>query len=269
LFGVSRDFFYKAQSRNKLKQQIDQQVLQIALEQKAILFRSGVVKTYTHIKPILLQKGIKFGRDKFYKLLKNNGLTIKRKRFKMPKTDSKHPFRKHKNLIHNLHIHKPDQVWVSDITYIKVGDKWNYLTLVTDYFSRKIMGFSFSKNMDVQSTSFAAMKMALNKKKSSGNTILHSDRGFQYCNPNFVNTMAKKGIIPSMTNNGNPYENAVAERINGILKYEFDLRFKFKNFESALKQIKKAIKLYNNFRLHWSLNLKTPNSIYLKHFNLF
>lgn len=180
----------------------------------------------------------------------------------MPKTDSNHPFRKHKNLIKDLLIQYVNQVWVSDITYIKVNDKWHYLTLVTDVFSRKIVGYSFSKTMTVQDTTATAVDMAIKNRKNQTKTILHSDRGIQYCNPNFIKAIAKKKVSPSMAEKGNPYENAIAERMNGILKYEFGLRFKFKDFLTAKNEIDKAVKLYNNKRPHWSLNLNTPNEVY-------
>jgi len=180
----------------------------------------------------------------------------------MPQTDSNHPFRMHKNLIKDLLIEYVNQVWVSDITYIRVREKWHYLTLITDVYSRKIVGYSFSKEMSVQQTTSTAVNMAIKNRKNKTKTILHSDRGFQYCNPNFVKYNSTKNIIASMGEKGNPYENAIAERMNGILKYEFGLRYKFKDFTIALKEINKAVKLYNNKRPHWSLDLKTPNEVY-------
>lgn len=124
------------------------------------------------------------------------------------------------------------------------------------------MGYNLSQNMTVKDTTAAAMKMALKNRKSRIKTILHSDRGFQYCNPSFVNENAKYGIIPSMTENSDPYENAAAERLNGILKYEFDLKDSFINHEVAKSEVDRAISLYNNHRFHWSLNLKTPDFVY-------
>jgi len=126
-------------------------------------------------------------------------------------------------------------------------DKWHYLTLVMDLYSRRIMGYSFSKGMSVKETTEGAMEMALKNKKSKGKTILHSDRGFQYCNTSFVEKNKKKGVIPSMTQNSDPYENAAAERLNGILKYEFALRYVFKSYEIAQQAIKEAVYLYNNW----------------------
>ena len=231
-------------------------------EERSILKESGGKKMYYRLKGRIKEMGIKMGRDKFLNLLKDNGLLVKRKKHKMPQTDSKHPFRKHRNLLLDREVKMINEVWVSDITYIRVGDKWHYLTLIMDLYSRRIMGYSFSTGMSVKETTGTAIKMALKYKKSKGQTILHSDRGFQYCNPNFVEQNSKKNIIPSMTQNSDPYENAAAERLNGILKYEFALRYVFKNYEIAKQAIKEAVYLYNDYRLHWSLNLETPNFIY-------
>jgi transposase InsO family protein len=262
LLGVSRSYYYKLRDKALIKIANEELVLNLVKREKAILKESGGKKLYYLVQGEIKELGIKMGRDKFLNLLRGNGLLIKRKRYTKPKTDSNHPYRKHKNLLKDLDVVKPDQVWVSDITYIRVGQNWNYLTLVTDLYSRKILGYSFSRGMRVKETTEAAIKMAIKNKKSKGETILHSDRGFQYANPSFVEQNKKKEIIPSMTENSDPYENAVAERLNGILKYEFHLRYNFKTFEIASKEIDKAIKLYNSYRPHWSLELKTPNYVY-------
>jgi len=262
LFGKSRDYYYKIQKRARAKMGRDKEIIEMVHRSKALLSKEGGRKLYHRLKPKFLEKSIKIGRDKFLNLLKTNGLLQKKKKFNKPKTDSDHPFRKHKNLLKGTIVDKPDQIYVSDITYIRVDDEWNYLTLIMDLFSRKIMGYSFSKGMKVDQTTRPALKMALKKRKNKERTILHSDRGFQYCNPNFVNENAKKNVFPSMTNKGDPYENAAAERLNGILKYEFDLKDHFKHFDNAKKEIDKAIKTYNEYRTHWSLDLKTPEEVY-------
>jgi transposase InsO family protein len=262
LFGVSTSYYYKLLKRGERKEEDEEKVLSLIKRERRILKVSGGKKMYYKLKPKIKEMGIKMGRDKFIKLLRANGLLVKRKRYRMPKTDSNHPFRKYKNLLKDRAITRIDELWVSDITYIKVLDKWYYLTLVMDLYSRRIMGYSFSKGMSVSETTEEAIKMALKNKKSKGETILHSDRGFQYCNTNFVERNKKRGIIPSMTQNSDPYENAAAERLNGILKYEFALRYVFKSKEVAQQAIKEAVYLYNDYRLHWSLNLATPNFIY-------
>lgn len=262
MFGYSKDAYYKARKREKNKALDFIAVLNLVIEQKAFLKNSGIKKTYKKLKPEIVKLGIKMGRDKFHQLLKDNGLIIKRKKSKKPKTDSNHGFFKYQNLIKDLDINRVNQVWVSDITYIKVNGSWNYLTLITDLFSRKILGYSFSKGMSTNETTLPAAKMALKFKKDDKNTILHSDRGLQYCMPIFTDKFENLNISFSNTQGGDPYENAVAERINGILKYEFDLKDNFKNFALAEVEIKNAISLYNSERLHWSLNLKTPDEVF-------
>jgi transposase InsO family protein len=262
LLGVSRSYYYKLEEKELNIELETEQILDLVKREKGILKESGGKKLYYLLQEQIKEKGIKMGRDKFLKLLKNNKLLIKRKKYKQPKTDSDHPFRKHRNLIKEMEIQRPDQVWVSDITYIRVGQEWHYLTLITDLYSRRIMGYSFSNGMRVNQTTAPALKMALKNKKNIGQTILYSDRGFQYCNPGFVEENKKQNIIPSMTENSDPYENAVAERLNGILKYEFHLRYRSKTYQVAGKEIQKAIKRYNSYRPHWSLQLKTPNYVY-------
>lgn len=262
MFGKSRDYYYKIKSRAKKKVDQNKIILELVKESKTILQKEGGRKLYHRLKPEFIKRSIKIGRDKFLKLLRNNGLLQKKKKFKQPKTDSDHPFRKHKNLLKGTIVNRPDQVYVSDITYIRVNDEWSYLTLIMDLFSRKIMGYQLSEGMKVNQTTRPAMKMALINRKNKKKTILHSDRGFQYCNPNFVKENAKKNVFPSMTNKGDPYENAAAERLNGILKYEFDLKDHFKHFDIAKKEVEKAINIYNEYRTHWALDLKTPNEVY-------
>lgn len=260
--GYSRDAYYKTVKRQKSNTNNNQIVLDIVHREKALLKNCGSKKIYHILKPKIKKLGIKMGRDKLHKLLKDNNLIVKRKKYKKPKTASKHHFYKHKNLIKKLEINRVNQVWVSDITYIRVNGNWNYLTLITDLFSRRIVGYSFSKGMSVLETTQPALNMALKTKTRKQKTILHSDRGFQYCSPCFTKQFKKKKLSASMAKAGDPYENAVAERVNGILKYEFDLKDNFKNFSIAKKEIEKAVYLYNHKRPHWSINLNTPNQVF-------
>lgn len=260
--GFSRDAYYKAIKRQKYNAEDNLIVLNIVRREKALLKNCGSKKIYHILKLEIKKAGIKMGRDKFHNLLKDNNLLVKRKKYKKPITASKHHFYKYKNLIQNLEIKHINQVWVSDITYIRVNGHWNYLTLITDLFSRRIVGYSFSKGMSVLQTTQPALNMALKSKPKKQKTILHSDRGFQYCSPCFTKQFKNKKIIASMSKAGDPYENAVAERVNGILKYEFDLKDNFKNFSIAKKEIEKAVFLYNHKRPHWSINLNTPNQVF-------
>jgi putative transposase len=173
-------------------------------------------------------------------------------------TDSNHGFYKSKDLTVNLDINQAEQVFVSDITYIKLASQHAYLALVTDAYSKKVMGYKIDTNMRVQLVK-DALQMAVNKSiYKDRTTIHHSDRGIQYCCPDFSEFAKSKQMILSTTQNSSPYENAVAERINGILKQEFGLGKTIPNLKTAQKMVKQAIEIYNNQRRHYSLNMKTP-----------
>jgi putative transposase len=227
--------------------------------------KTGTRKLMEHIENDLIKNNIKMGRDALFDLLRSYGLLVKKtKRFHIT-TDSKHFFFKSPNLLKDLTLNHAEQVFVSDITYIKVDGGHSYLALVTDAYSKKIMGWKLDDNMKVSLVKEAlqmAYKNCIHKHK---NIIHHSDRGIQYCCPDFSEFAQNKGFILSTTQQYDPYENAVAERINGILKYEFGLKNTIKNIKIANKMIAEAVKVYNNERLHWSLELKTPQEVHRKY----
>ena len=215
-----------------------------------------------HIQNELIQNNVKIGRDALFDLLRSYGMLVKKtKRFHIT-TDSKHFFFKSPNLLKNLTLTHAEQVLVSDITYIKIDDGHSYLALVTDAYSKKIMGWKLDNNMKVSLVKEALQMEHKNCIHKHKNIIHHSDRGIQYCCPDYSEFAQNKGFILSTTQQYDPYENAVAERINGILKYEFGLKNTIKNMEIAQKMIEQAVKTYNNERLHWSLALKTPQEVH-------
>ena len=220
--------------------------------------RYGTEKLHLDIKDKLKQNNIKMGRDRFLKFCRGHHLLVpKTKRFFIT-TDSKHFFRKSPNLIKNLTPTHAEQVWVCDITYIKVEGGYAYLALVTDLYSKKIMGYRLDSNMKVGMVK-EALKMALKHRRyGHTNIIHHSDRGIQYCCPDYSDFATSQGMILSTTEKYDPYENAVAERINGILKYEFGLIKIIPTIEIAQKMVAQAITIYNNERRHCSLNMQTP-----------
>lgn len=198
------------------------------------------------------------GRDKFYDFMRNYGLLIKKTKRYHITTDSNHGFYKSKDLTVNLDITHAEQVFVSDITYIKLASQHAYLALVTDAYSKKVMGYKIDTNMRVQLVK-EALQMAVNNRiHNNQHTIHHSDRGIQYCCPDFSEFAKSKHMTLSTTQNSSPYENAVAERVNGILKQEFGLGKTIPNLKTAQKMIKQAIEIYNKKRRHYSLELKTP-----------
>ncbi len=210
-----------------------------------------------------MKNGIKMGRDKFYTFMKNNNLLVKKTKRYHITTDSNHGFYKSKDLTLNLEINKAEQVFVSDITYVKLASGHAYLALVTDAYSKKVMGYKIDTNMKVQLVK-EALQMAVNNRiYVNQNTIHHSDRGIQYCCPDFSEFAKSRQMILSTTQNSSPYENAVAERVNGILKQEFGIGKTIPNLKTAQKMVKQAVEIYNKKRRHYSLLLKTPEFAHL------
>ena len=205
---------------------------------------------------------LKIGRDKFFDILRANHLLIQPKRSYHVTTNSHHRFRKHRNLILDMEINRPEQVWVSDITYIGKREKPCYLSLVTDAYSKKIMGYYVADNLTTES-SLIALKMALKLRADKGLALIHhSDRGLQYCADDYQKMLNRQNVKCSMTNNGDPYENAVAERINGILKQEFMIDTYHQDLEIMKTIIKEAIEIYNNQRPHYSNYMLTPEQMH-------
>jgi transposase InsO family protein len=256
LFGIDRQVYYRNIKRRAGKQTKAARVVAMIMEIRKSMPRIGVRKLYYLLFDKLRE--LKTGRDKFFDILRANHLLIQPKRSYHVTTNSHHRFRKHKNLILDMEINRPEQVWVSDITYIGKREKPCYLSLVTDAYSKKIMGYYVADNLNAES-SLMALKMALKSRKYKGLTLIHhSDRGLQYCADDYQNTLNKDGIKCSMTNNGDPYENAVAERINGILKQEFMIDTYHQDTAMMKIIVKEAIEIYNNQRPHYSNHMLTP-----------
>jgi transposase InsO family protein len=225
--------------------------------------RIGTRKLYYLIKDELIALDIKLGRDVLFNFLRAEHLLIKPKRSYVKTTDSKHWMKKYPNLIREMEVTKPEQLWVSDITYIQTNSGHNYLSLVTDAYSKKIMGYALLDNLTTAGP-LKALESALKSRKYNHDLVHHSDRGLQYCSADYVNKLKQYQIKISMTENGDPYENAIAERINGILKYEFLLKDGFKNHLEAIHVIKESIEIYNDERPHLSCEMLTPNQTHLQ-----
>jgi len=223
----------------------------------------GGIKLYAELKEQMNNLNIKIGRNKFFDFLRANNLLIPKTRNYHITTNSKHQFFKYKNLIKDKVPTRPEQLWVSDITYIKTENGHNYLAIVTDAFSKKIMGYKLDKHMKA-SLCVDALKMAIKNRIYPNQKIIHhSDRGFQYCSNEYVSFATKNNLIMSMTEQYDPYENAIAERINRTLKYEYGLKLTIKNTDLAQKITKQAVNIYNNLRPHLSLNLRKPNEVHI------
>lgn len=258
LLGFSRQAYYKQRVNRTKRQQELGRVKNLVMGVRGKMPRIGTRKLMHLIHDDLEELNIKIGRDVLFDFLRTQHLLIKPKKSHIKTTNSHHWFKKHPNLIENININKPEQVWVSDITYIKTDQGHHYLSLVTDAYSKKIMGYELCDNLSVAGP-LRAIEMAIkNRKYNDHKLIHHSDRGIQYCSSEYVEKLKKNNIAISMTQNGDPYENAIAERINGILKYEFLWINGFNNHLQALKGIAESIKVYNENRPHLSCGMLTP-----------
>jgi putative transposase len=233
------------------------------LAERKLLPRLGGRKIYYLITPSLQLQKIKFGRDKLFRLLKENNLLIKPHRRYIQTTNSKHWMRKYPNKAKELKLTAPEQLWVSDITFLKTEEGNCYLAMITDAYSRKIMGYSIADNMEAITVA-KALQMALTNRLYNDQVVHHSDRGAQYCSEEYVTVAEKAGIKMSMTEQSDPYENALAERMNRTIKEEFCLDHTLKSKEQTYEAVKQAIWLYNHYRPHQSLSLKTPNEQHKK-----
>ncbi len=261
IFGISRQGYYKSRCRKEVKLLQEDMILKLVQSCREKLPMLGGKKLYKKLDPEFEKMGIKLGRDKLFEVLRRNGLLIHRKKRYTRTTNSSHRFRIYDNLIKDVIPIKPDQVYVSDITYIPTKEGFGYLALITDLYSRKIVGYDFSSSLNFEG-SIRALKMSISGKNNISGMIHHSDRGIQYCSNVYTEILTKEGIQISMSEKGNPYENAVAERVNGILKIEFLLDETFKTLAEAKKAVEEAIDSYNELRPHMSINYMTPNQKY-------
>lgn len=224
--------------------------------------RIGTRKLYYLLKKDFREMNIKIGRDALFDFLKSEHMLITPKKNYTRTTNSKHWLRKHQNLLQGKKVQRPEQVFVSDITYVKTRESTHYLSLVTDAYSRKIMGYHLSNDMSATNV-VKALNMAIKQRITNKPLIHHSDRGLQYCAAIYQDVLHKNNITPSMTDGYDCYQNALAERVNGILKEEFLINT-CKNGEELKKLVKESIEIYNNQRPHLSLKFKTPNFIHEK-----
>lgn len=254
MFGYSKQAYYKAQTQHHSAVNKQKRVKDLVLGLRRQMPRLGTRKLYH-----LLKGELGIGRDKLFQLLRVEGLLICKRRRYTVTTNSKHWMRKYPNLVKGMELVRPEQVWVADITYIDTNeDGHGYLHLITDAYSKQIMGYELCGNMEAAST-LKALQMAIaNRKYNDQELIHHSDRGLQYCSKLYTDYLKDNYITISMTENGDPYENAIAERVNGILKDEFGLSEQLNNINEAMHQTAQSISVYNNSRPHLSCHMLTP-----------
>ena len=265
MIGIHRQVYYKRINAEKAKVNLAEKVIYLVNEIRIKMPRIGTRKLYHLLKTELVK--LKVGRDKLFDILRANHLLIKPKRQYHVMTNSHHRFKKHKNLIKNMEINRPEQVFVSDITYL--GNRANpiYLALVTDAYSKKIMGFDVSDSLNAKGA-INALNMAIKNRKyvqgQSQTLVHHSDRGLQYCSNEYQEILDKHHIECSMTEKYDPYQNAIAERINGILKQEFIGELKINDLEMMKEFIANSIDIYNTYRPHFSNYYLTPEQMHLQ-----
>ena len=258
LVGYTRQAYYKRQAQIEKEKFEASIIVDLVLEERKIAKRVGSKKLYLILKSELGRHGIRIGKDKFHEVLRANDLLVKTKRRRPKTTDSRHKLRVYPNKARNLRIDRSELLWVSDITYIRVGDRWHYLMLITDSYSRKVVGHHFSRRMDTQLCVMALEKALGNRSYPERSLMHHSDRGSQYCSEKYTNMLRLAKIIISMTQKGDPLENPLAERMNRVFKDTFGLDETFNSFHHAQHVINQAVEYYNGRLPHSSIDLLTP-----------
>lgn len=261
-FGVSRQAYYQHQ-REAIDRGIEHEiVLKLVKEIRKDHPQIGTRKLHYMLQGQMSSHHIKMGRDALFDLLSTQQLLIRKRKRRVYTTQSRHRYRKYPDLIQDLYLTAPNQLWVSDITYVEFQKGYLYLSLVTDAFSRMVVGYQIADNMEAINT-VKALQMALrNQEGSLKGLIHHSDRGLQYCSYNYVDLLERNAIEISMTESGDPRDNALAERMNGIIKEEYLSNHKIENLNHARSLLRKSIRLYNKKRPHLSINMKTPYEIH-------
>lgn len=262
LLGVTRQAYYQHYNRQEEK---SIEAYLILAEVKSIRRnhrRMGCRKLYEKLEPFVLAHQIKMGRDALFRLLAENQLLVRRTKKKHFTTNSFHWLRKYPNRIRDLVITRKNQLWVSDITYWKSKSVYYYISLVTDVFSHKIVGYQVAENLEAIAC-IDALKMALKDLIGQANGLIHhSDRGIQYCSQSYVKLLQDYQVQISMTEKGDPLENPVAERVNGIIKNEYLFDKEVNDIKGAKAALNEAIHLYNHERPHLSIGMLTPQHVH-------
>lgn len=261
VLGMSRQAYYQHWWRNESTTIEQELVLKQIINMKKDHRHMGTRKLYELIQPFLLEHQIKMGRDALFDLLSTHGLLVKRYKRRVSTTNSFHMYRKFPNLVKGFVPTHPNQLWVSDITYWKISDKFLYISFITDAFSRKILGYNVADNL-LSIETVKALKMALLDAQNTEFLCHHSDRGLQYCCNEYVQILEESEVKISMTETGDPRDNAVAERLNGIIKNEYLSSYTVKDLEEGKQVLDFVIRLYNEERPHMSIGNLTPEFVH-------
>jgi transposase InsO family protein len=263
--GISRQAYYQYWERQERQVLCDDLVISLVIPIRRQMPMIGVRKLHYLLAEELAQINGGIGRDGLFEILRKYNLLVQRHRRYVRTTNSMHRFRIYKNLVKDIEVNRPDQVWVADITYLRLLDGFCYLALLTDMFSRRIVGYDVSDSLELSGAT-RALQRALRMRQRSGHdtqqTIHHSDRAIQYCSPRYTDVLFDQHLRVSMTEEDHVFENCLAERVNGILKSEFLLYREFKGVQEACKACREAIETYNGYRPHLSLKMLTPAQVY-------
>jgi transposase InsO family protein len=263
-FGITRQAYYQ-NNWDGISTTIEEDlVIQKVKEIRRYHPRMGTRKLYEMLLPFMLEHQIKMGRDALFAMLSANQMLVRRRKRRIQTTNSFHWLRKYPNLIRNLIPTAPNQLWVSDITYWKINTGEHlYISFITDVYSHKIVGYQVAQTLEaIESINALQMALSALRAESHLNLIHHSDRGIQYCSHAYVKLLQDYNIEISMTENGDPLENAVAERINGIIKDEYLEAYEINCLKDAKELLKAVVELYNTERPHMSISNLTPNHIH-------
>jgi transposase InsO family protein len=265
LLGLTRQSYYQHFWQQEQLVFEDELVISEVLKIRKNHRHMGCRKLYELLQPFLLEHQIKMGRDRLFDVLSANYLLVRRRKKQTITTNSFHRFKKYPNLIKNFVPSSPNQLWVSDITYWRIKNGFLYISFITDAYSKKIVGYHLGDSLQTSET-IQALEMAVSnlseQDKKSLQLIHHSDRGTQYCSNEYVKLLESNNIGISMTENGDPLENAIAERVNGIIKEEYLNDYQIDNLEEAKELLDAVIQLYNNERPHMSIGNLTPNQVH-------
>lgn len=258
LFGKSRQAFYDHCRRRSTAGLQEALIIELVQAVKAKLPRTGGLKLLHILKDDFKAHNILIGRDSFFGLLREHNLLVKPKKRFVRTTLSSHHFKKWPDLTTGLQPTAAQQLWVSDITYLSTQNGFIYLSLITDAYSKKIVGYHLSQQLKAKGCLIALSK-AIRSLTVPATVIHHSDRGIQYCCDEYVSVLQHHNVAISMTQSGSPYDNAIAERVNGILKTELGLARIFTGYNEAVATVHQAIDAYNRLRPHLSCGNLTPD----------
>lgn len=262
MHGYSRQGYYQRKRQETEKLLKGMLLLEEIRRIRSRQPRIGGRKLYHLLKSFMDSLGLKLGRDRFFAFLKEHELLVDRRKRRVQTTNSRHRFHMYGNLIKEKPITRPNQVYVADITYIRTLEGFSYLSLLTDAYSRKIVGYDLSRSLSIEGAMRSLQKALRDAGGKTQGLVHHSDRGIQYCSYAYTDKLMAHGVQISMTEKDHVYENALAERVNGILKDEFMLGETLVNYQVAAKMVSQAIEIYNNERPHQSLNYRTPSSVH-------